>query len=511
MSKEDVEEMLSAFSALVLQFGSHSPFSIRSAFMPQSLIREPNGNVVLRSDNVAVRLFPRYGGSALEWWSEPFPLLTNPFPGSGAFVNWETGQDPTQASANGPLENPICYASNPATARFNYYSREYLFDAAGGYGVMGFCPDFWLSHEAIDDAAAPNPDGTDSGWRTKYAPGSFANALSSIGCPVIFQGTRPNWSGLFFVGNEIDRNPVWNRRLRSYGEGRIAFKLFVSLRDSDATSFAGVLFRKSVPSTAGISKHEAFAAPGLHLYIYRSGDWGLYKMNNGASTKVVGGKLSKAQRSALVGIGLEVEVQTHNILQDHIELYFGGVLAASIEATGCNRGAHACLFASTHSGYVTFAHRHFVHVGVQFESLYRALPNATVVTDLKVTSIVPEPVPFYRANLPGVFMNQQTFVKGNRRCAGLKNGTWQKLEGFYRLNEFEKFYVGNNEGTAGLCAKIEVAEVNGVKNDGAHLLIHPHVINDEFVLMLNPLSLEQNDVPIAAKSLRIKTTWTTKI
>jgi hypothetical protein len=154
------------------------------------LYRESDGNVVMRGGDLTLRFYSRYGGAPLSWYKTGFPVLTNEFPGSGVSVAWRTQQDPTQASANGVLEHPIHILGDKATERFDYYTRETLLDAANGiYQVTGFAPDFWLSSEAMDDAIAPNSDGSDSGWRTPYAPGRFASILASPSRPVIIKNS----------------------------------------------------------------------------------------------------------------------------------------------------------------------------------------------------------------------------------------------------------------------------------------------------------------------------------
>lgn len=478
--------------------------------MPQSLTREANGNCVLRSDNVALRFFAKNGGAPLEWWNEPFPLVTNPFPGSGVSANWELGQDPTQASANGHQDHPICIYSDSSTGIYNYYARESLFNAGGSYSVSGFFPDFWLSAEAGDDAIAPNPDASNTGWRTKYDPGAYAAALNTVDCPVIFHGTGPCWSGLFFVGNETITGP-WNRRLRNYGAGRIAFKTNISLMSAAADSFAGVLFRKTIAPAVGLTKHEAFAASGLHLFIYHSGMWSLQKMTAGLAAPLASGQLSETNLTRLLSEqGLQVEVRTNNVLEDRIEIFFENVKTATVQAVGCNKGPHACLFASTSSGTICFGNRQFFHVGVQLDTNYTAQPGGKIVSDMRISTIVPETSLFYRANLPGVFLNQQTFSGLNRRCSKLVNGNWQNITGIYTglLSEMEAFFIGNNEGTCGVKVSGIVAEVDGIINPGAHLLAGAHVTsNDEFVLMLNPLSASDNVSPRAIRSLRLKANW----
>lgn len=479
----------------------------------KALIREPNHNVILRSDNVALRFFREYGGTPLEWWSEPFPLLTNPFAGSGVSVAWNNGQDPTQASANGLAKHPITVFSDPVkTAKFNYYCHEYLFDTTNSrYGVTGFLPDFWLSHEWNDDAIAPNPDMSDHGWRTHYAPANLTQALFSPSCPVIFQGTKTNWSGLFFVGNEMDLTSTWNNRLRKYAGGKIAFKLNLSLSGSDANSFGGVLFRKSIPNGNLVSKHEAFAASGIHLYFYRSGDWSLLKMNNGNTTKIASGKLSRTHRSKLVQLtGLQIEVRTHNHIKDQLELYIEDTFIGSYLVSGVY-GDNACLFASTHSGHIRFGDRQFFDLNVIFKSLYTALDNGKIISETSMECITDQVISFYRANLPGVFLNQQTFASHNRKTLGYKNGHWETIRGVYSCYDYESWWAGNNEGTAGIKATIQELLVNDAKAVGAHLLIEPHAVNDEFVFMINPFSYEENFKPKAVKRVSAKILWETKL
>lgn len=483
--------------------------------MAQSLTREANHNVVLRSDNVALRHFVKWGGAPSEWWHEPHPLVSNPFAGSGVSLNFETGQDPTQASANGLAENPICTYSDPASAKYNYYARESLYDAAGRYAVTGFFPDFWASQEDIDDAIAPNPNGSDHGWRTAYAPGNFAALLNTMGLPIIFEGTVPNWSGLFFVGNEMKpMTTPWNQRLRDYGEGRIALKMTISLVGAAGDSFAGVLFRKTVSAAAGQSKHEAFAAPGLHLYVFHNGAWSLNKMHFGVNTPLYNGTLTPQQRQRLIdGTGLQVEVRTHNGLPDQIQILFDDAVAVTLNATGCNRGPHACCFASTSSGYICFVHRQYFHVGAQCEVMYTAMPNAVICSDMKVTKIVPDAsTVFYRGNFPGFFLNQNTFPVGARRIAGFKNGAWQDLtDGVYLLSAFERFFAGNMQGTNGVNVKFDAVTIDNVHSPNAHLLASRAAAGAEFVLMLNPLPYTANNTPLSLTTMRIKASWKMKM
>lgn len=483
--------------------------------MVQSLIREANHNAVLRSDNVALRFFSEWGGAPNEWWNEPFPLVSNPFPGSGVSLNFETGQDPTQASANGLVKNPISTYSNPASVKYNYYAREYLWDSAGQYGVAGFLPDFWASLESIDDAIAPNADGSHSGWHTVYDPGLYSGLVNTAGLPVVFSGTPLNWSGLFFIGNEmLPMTAPWNQRLRSYGAGRIAFKTMLSLAGAAADSFAGVLFRKTISSATGQNKHTAFIAPGLHLYVYHSGLWSLSKMHNATLYPVRTGYLTQQQRQKLInGSGLLVEARTHNGLPNEVLIFFDDVQAAALNIVNCPVGPHVALFASTNSGHIAFPYRQFFHVGIEADISYKALPGAIISSDLKVTKIVPDTDTFfYRGNLPGFFLNKNTFPIGQRRIAGYKNGAWQDIaDGCYLLTDFERFFAGNMNGTNGVNVGFDIATINNTHNPSAHLLISRAAVNQEFVVMINPLPFTANNTPINLTTMRIKATWKMKM
>lgn len=475
-----------------------------------SLTREPTGNVVLRSDHVALRFFHRFGATPLQWFSEPWPCLTNDFAGSGVSVYYHTGQDSTQATANGPMENPIHIFDNPGSQKYGFYAREYLFDGDGKYGVEGFAPDFWASLEAPDDAIAPDPLVTDSGWRTPYQPGKFGAILHNATTPVVFEGSSYASSGIMLVADELGGGH-WAGRLREYAEGRLAFKTTLSLRNAPLSVVAGFLFRKAIPANAA-TKHDAYAAPGYHLFFNRSGGYSLIRKGaNGVETILTNGFLSQSQNLKLLGDGLQVEVRTHNGRPGYLEIWLDDLLAKSLTDPAPLLGPHAGLFASCPSGYVVFSARQFFDIGLKYQMRYEARPGGVIISDAKITLADGALTArcFYRALLPGVFLNPATFPVGQRACYGIEpDGSRVPISGqLVRFMDYQSFWAGNPQGTVGLWARPDFCRVDCGDSPG-HALVDANGANGEFVLMLNPLAPNQTTM---AKEIRMRATWMTRI
>lgn len=482
---------------------------------PQENLTQERVSMVLRSGNVALRFIDNYGGAPLEWWSEPFPLLTNSFPGSGASVAWNTGQDPTQASANGLLNHSIAKL-NPEDIgmsvehnnSLNYYIRETLADPAGRYQVQGFAPDFWLSAEAADDAIAPRSNGGDTGWRTKYQPGACAGALNSPGCPVIFEGTAANPSGMMFVGHELFGGN-WSERLRPYNEGRVAFKMNLKL---NGEAIGGVCFRKTVNFNAE-NKDDAFNAPGLHwLFNSRGGVELIEKMRGGGERKLWSYTLPPQAFSKLVGYGLPIECRSDNNRPHYLEFYINGVnVMAGGEVTDAPPGPHLALFAQAPAGSVVFSDRQVFHVGIEFSALYESLGNGEIRSDIEIRNApgVTGIFKYWRANTPALFLNQTTFPLADRLGLGIRSdGTRKEINGVALLSDFKSFWAGNKAGTCGVLATVEKVEVDGLPSPAAHVFLHKAANNGEFVIMLNPL--RQNS-SMNLRKIRMVTRWKTKI
>lgn len=457
------------------------------ALAQQSLIREPSGNVVLRSDNIALRFFSNHGGTPLEWWIDGWPLLTNSFPGSGVSVGWNSGgQDPTQATANGILEYPVNGDS--------YYIKESIVDPIGVYEVRGFAPDFWLSAEARDDAA-PMPQ-----WDTIYRPGCSVNSVSSAANPVVFPGSIFAPLGMFFVGNELtDPDLQWATRLRKYPEGRIAAKVQMSLGQSAPDSFGGIVFRKQIlESTKEV--WEAYTAPGYSLLINRAGVWNVWKN----STLLLAGNLTTQQKARLLSHGLTLEIRTHNDYPGYVGVYFDSVFVGSINDASPVLGESFGLLAFTSSGYISFANRQVFDVGTEFISRYTALPNATIQSDITIRRMPGVfPAVFRRSAHPGVMLNKQTFPLGNRSCVLYpKNGPVMFFEGIYPTLDIEKVSCGSNVTRQGLTAYPLLSELDGVSTGLLH--VQTNGVNEEFPITFSPLAYESDT---EARELHVRVNW----
>ena len=235
-------------------------------------------------------------------------------------------------------------------------------------------------------------------------------------------------------------------------------------------------------------------------------------MVNNSLVTIASAKLSKAHRKKLTSTwGAQIEIRTDNNQLGIVDLFIDDSFVSRISVPANLRSPHVGLFASTKSGYIVFNDRRFFDVGVMFESLYSALPNSRIVSEIKIKSTSQDPLVFYRGGSVGVFMNQVTFQGQDRACKGLKNGTWHNIHGIYLTSDYEAYWVGNQAGNIGICGKVESMHINEQDSPQAHLLIDNHAINDEFVLMFNSLPLSANYSPVSANSLGSKITWQTRI
>src|SRR5947209_1230045 len=57
---------------------------------------DPRRYVVMTDGDLSLKFDTYQGGAPLKWQANG-SLLTEPFPGAGTSINWEQGQDPTQA------------------------------------------------------------------------------------------------------------------------------------------------------------------------------------------------------------------------------------------------------------------------------------------------------------------------------------------------------------------------------------------------------------------------------
>lgn len=462
--------------------------------MTTNLIRELNGNCVLTSGTTQVRFFQQFGGTPLEFWSVGLPgPITNSFAGSGASINFDTGQDPTQASANGFTPNPI---SRIDQATDKFYLEETLFDPTGKYGIRGYIPDFWASIESKDDYVAPSD--TDTGWRTKYNPGNFASRLANLDCPIIFDSNSGAGSGIFAIGDEVAYP-----NMRSYQKGRIAFKTTIQVEGNiAATSLVGVMFQKSIPFMP--TKDNMYSAAGLRLIFNMSGGWAL----DAGADPIATGNLTDKQLTKLRTNGLPVEVRTDSDVVGYVEIYIDNSLASVVSDTGFvpEERTFFALFAQASQGYITFSYRQVFDLNAQIRCYYSALPGNKIQT---VQTINSDYLSFYRANMPGMFLNSNLFTSKSTGVIHFDN-SFEEMDGMLNVADYKSFWAGNPQGNLGLLATITKIDVDGEWGSEAHVSLSKDAVNDEFIMHLNPFPYAWNEDPHEVGSVTMVTEWATR-
>lgn len=428
----------------------------------RALKREINGNVVLTSGDSDIRYFCAWGGTPLEFWRRGHRgPITNRYPGSGVSVNWEVGQDPTQATADGPNKNPICRFGAPETSKYNYYTRESLFSETGMYGVSGFAPDFWLGVEDIDN----------------YVPAYSAWKTDHVGT-MSFTGNSSMPSGIICPGNEMESGQTFRR----YPKGRIAFKTQLIIPPSN--SIAGFLFRKSI-SYPNPTKDEFYHANGYHLLFNSGGSWALLRKFAGVEVPIANGLLKRDLASALRRQGIQVEVRTNNVLPGSIEVLINDSRIALVDDVLPILGEGFGLLAQTSSGTISFAARQVWDLSTSFESLYQSLGDGTFRVSLTIRNI--EPREMYRANTPGFFLNNDPAIFPERCCKVSDGSQWVEGEGFHKVSDWKAFFCGDLSGALGIHVSDIRCFVDNELSPEAHILMQRHAINDEFILHINPL------------------------
>lgn len=456
--------------------------------MTGKVVRESDGNVVVRSGDFALRFFRQWGGTPLEFWKDNYPLLTNANPGSGTSVTWETGQDPTQASCDGLTSNPIALYLDPSTIHYNYYIREMPGIEAGFYGVWGFAPDFWLSHEWQDDYAIGQ-------WYRKYHDPKglgFWNIPSSTVCA----GSE----GCFFPGNEMTQQPGSPAQPRRYAGGRFAGKVTVNFtsqyRQNDR---GGITFRNVGPNTAGSGYDFTVAPTGKYKCERRD--------SRGRATILAQGYLSKPDFAKMFAGGIELEVRTDNGGPGFAVLINGRSVGV-ISDTKPHMGEYCGLTARTAS-LIGFSYRQFFDVGTEFSAIYTPGFNNTITGNyiVRLAAGVKDPALLYRANLPCIMLNQTTFPV--RHTAVKPAGSsWENRAGICSMKEGDEFWAGAPDGSHGLKARVNSVYIDGKVAREAHAQIVSHGANDEFVMQFNPLPFG-NINPIPIREISSSITWST--
>ncbi len=495
---------------------------------PPSLSRDPSGQfVVMQTGTTLVKFDSLQGGTPLSWISSGQSLVSS-HPGAGMSIVWNSGQDPTQASANGPDQFPIARLNDPGTSHFAYYARETLFapptigNANSTYEVTGFAPFFWISHEGRDDAIPTVPGQTDHGWRTQYhnPSGRYTpQDLSAAGVPIWFEGRPGNASGILLVGNEMVGTEVpWNQRLTPISEGRFAMQVRVHLNEAAPDAFASIMFRRQMPTSGAADIHSAYRAPGYSLNLNKQGVIEIQRSDgSGAAPQSVwSSRVSAAQASSAAGV--QLELRTQNWDQRLVEVWANGVKLGTYSDPSPILGEHFGLFAQSSSGRVKFSERHVYDVGVEFVSRYTARPNGVIEADLQMRNApgVSSTHQLYRASTTA-YLDQNSFPNDQRRTWFYdSNGQMFQREGItvgalQGPGTASAIWAGNQEGTKGLFLKPTRFEINGLPSAQPHALAQSAAVNNEFIIAVNPLPVAANSQPVAVNSWRTVIEWSPRI
>lgn len=366
---------------------------------------DPYRYVKLVNGALDIRFDTWFGGAPLQWFYQGQEIISS-HPGEGFQPTIDEGQDLTQATANGETTNHI-----QRTVDTNDYNNYYLRESveanfpvgATFYQTVGFYPDFWLSHEAQDDSIPPYSNGTaQAGWKCLHTdPTAFESpngfySYAKLPFPVRGGGAiffeaidSVKQSGIFMEANAI--RPVtysWQDRLREFQDGRIAFKVRISLSEASANAYGGILFRRSVSSSAS-TMDDVFNAPGYALNVNRSGLVELRTHDNKLIWSTTNASVATSVNSQ---VGCLLELRTFNSLDpnvssmvevwaDQVNLTPGQIDLredAGGQTVPVYLGPHFGLigatdYSSTKRNYIKFCDRQVFNVGT--EVVFKATPG----------------------------------------------------------------------------------------------------------------------------------------
>ena len=433
-------------------------------------IYDTANRIILASQLWEASFDPSYGGSlmALNKPGDSQNVIYD-HAGAAGSIMWNSGNDPTLASANGIARNEIHQFRKADRPRAIVRETEY---GNGGYAVEGSAPYFWMSHEHFDDYI---PDSVNR-WQTLYnnirpdlAP--FAHAWNT---PVYFIPAANQLHGSLFVGNE---NASYRGTPHSVYTSN--FSISANIRFVQANSHGG-----NVASLIATSKQ----AEGLRFDLNAMGQWAV--LHRGTIQFAGAVPLSK------VSTGLKAELVFNEGL---VSLYLEDqpVGGASINNIKDIRefGIQGRMINT--NGFIEFGNRQFVDLDETVKVRYSVASDGALQIDAELTSFNP----LFRTNLPGVFLARELI---GRRVLILKDGRRfydnQIYDTFgtecFALDEVAAVYTGNGSGTHGLLAYDFKSDCKMANNNQyrAHLLIGTDVI------ALNNLPLQANEHPVLAQS-----------
>jgi hypothetical protein len=474
----------------------------------------------IRSGNLLVRFDREYGGAA-RWWMVDgrSHSVVETDPGATFCVVYDTGQDATQTSPNGPMKYPI----DPTA----YYIHE-MEKTATTYAVRGALPFFWYSHDREDDAIPlRDDDQPQNTWLTKYHNhepwGILCSAFGAEDTPIWFRGSNEALGGALFVGNGLitsdfplslrcdgpDRPPgaFWRDRLLEIPNGRVAFKVTISFSDitnPGIETFGGIVFRMDVDPSARRNGDVLTSGSGYWLTVNGNGKVTI-RRQAGASTQDVYWHESDAIKTAVrSAAGVTLECRTHNEYSSYegaLYVYADGKLLppmsggqASYPATPTYRdsqpflGRHIGLYGQVGSNgqRIKFSRRYIFDAGMWTEARFEADGSGGIITEVTVRPAdFAESVPHFLWRGGKI----EAFVTGVHYPTELK---WAQIgsgppftcpegaadqrfaEDIDKPDKPKEFWIGNEQRTFGLYCKvlqISCSGKDGILLDRAHALV----------------------------------------
>ncbi len=447
-----------------------------------------------------------YGGAPLDVRYQGRRIIHN-HAGEGFQFTIETGQDSTQAGANGVDPFPIARLIDPSAiaARLGYFAREVELTKTK-YTVRGFFPFFWYSFDPMDDFI-PKATPAQTGWRTMYSRGSFPeSAFYNFGVPIWFESSITRPAGIFMVGNEMaqsDEDPMVRIR-----EGRVAFKVRVSLAEASADAFAGVIYRKSLQGRPSTTMDECYSAPGYMLLVNKAG--GVQVL--GPRGLLWDGGVQPLAKNTVNKNGVLIEIRTHNAFPSHQEVWIENQLVKVIDAKldpAPALGPYIGVIASCNTGRIRFSERQVFDVSMETEATYLTRSDGGLQSLLTVRNapFVTSKMTLYRVNHVAFLdhtpaSSDLRAIRGDDEIPLTESGAY--LPRLFAPNRNSlSLWAGRRDQTQGLACDPLLATVDGQHSPGAHgLLATPPAI-----LHLNALPLSANDAPIEATEVKLGAKW----
>lgn len=444
------------------------------------------GKVVYRHGEFEVKFLPAYGASPLEVKYNGATII-HPHAGEGWQMTFDTGNDPTQAGHNGIDPSPIALLNDAATAHLSYYARETVLNS-GAYQVAGFFP-YFLENYGSDVVI---PAGSEGLWIL---------GDRSFGTPLTFAGSPQRPAAFAMAGRELGAG-----QLAEIREGRVAFQTTVYLGDADPTAFAGVVYRRSVPTSGAITNDGVYYSPGYSLLVNRLGivQWwgpGGLLLDTGPQAWI---------RSLVDTIGLQLEIRTHNAFPSYQELWLGGVLMGIIDDKkdpAPHLGRHIGFFAYSPTGVVEFQNRRVFDVSIEAVITHTKNSDASLTTEVVVRN-----APFVTSRMSLHRVNYVAFLNpgGDLTSAYAKTTGWTSFATpllFLPDGKPNPLFAGRSNGKLGLGCKTLNATIDGRHSSGSHALIQNAGPGGRAILHINALPASANQTPIAAREVRLKSRW----